>query len=97
MSDEQAKAEDGGVEWRRRVLVGQVVSAKMDKTIVVQVMRRYRHPRYRKYVNERSKYKAHDENNDARVGDTVRIVESRPLSRDKRWRLQAVTERAPIV
>ena len=97
MSEEQAKAEGESLERRRRVLVGQVVSDKMDKTIVVQVMRRYRHPRYRKYVNERTKYKAHDENNDARVGDKVRIIESRPLSRDKRWRLQAVTERAPIV
>ncbi|MCB9716830.1 MAG: 30S ribosomal protein S17 [Myxococcales bacterium] len=98
MSDEQAKAEEGGrLERHRRVLVGQVVSDKMDKTIVVQVLRRYRHPRYRKYVNERTKYKAHDENNEARVGDMVRIIESRPLSRDKRWRLQAVTERAPVV
>lgn len=85
------------VERRRRVLVGQVVSDKMDKTIVVRVIRRYKHPQYRKYVNEQVKYKAHDERNEARVGDKVRIVESRPLSRDKRWRLQAVTERAPIV
>ncbi|MEM7159806.1 MAG: 30S ribosomal protein S17 [Myxococcota bacterium] len=98
MSEEQAKAAHGGhLERHHRVLVGQVVSDKMDKTIVVQVMRRYRHPRYRKYINERTKYKAHDERNEARVGDMVRIIESRPLSRDKRWRLQAVTERAPIV
>ncbi|MCH9681408.1 MAG: 30S ribosomal protein S17 [Deltaproteobacteria bacterium] len=103
MSNEQAKAgtpdatDSGGLDRHRRVLVGQVVSDKMDKTIVVQVMRRYRHPRYRKYINEQVKYKAHDERNDARVGDTVRIIESRPLSRDKRWRLQAVTERAPVV
>lgn len=98
MSDEQVSSDAGGqLERHRRVLVGQVVSDKMDKTIVVQVMRRYRHPRYRKYVNERTKYKAHDENNEARVGDMVRITESRPLSRDKRWRLQAVTERAPVV
>ncbi len=98
MSEEQAKAVDGGhLERHHRVLVGQVVSDKMDKTIVVQVMRRYRHPRYRKYINERTKYKAHDERNEARVGDMVRIIESRPVSRDKRWRLQAVTERAPVV
>ena len=95
MSEEQAK--DGRLERHRRVLVGQVVSDKMDKTIVVQVMRRYRHPQYRKYVTERVKYKAHDERNEAKIGDIVRIVESRPLSRDKRWRLQAVTERAPVV
>jgi small subunit ribosomal protein S17 len=100
MSEEQAKTDEkegGRLDRHRRVLVGQVVSDKMDKTIVVQVMRRYRHPQYRKYVTERVKYKAHDERNEARVGDMVRIVESRPLSRDKRWRLQAVTERAPVV
>ncbi|MCX4241286.1 30S ribosomal protein S17 [Paraliomyxa miuraensis] len=97
-SSNQANEADGGrLERHRRVLVGTVVSDKMDKTIVVQVMRRYRHPQYRKYVNERVKYKAHDERNEARIGDTVRIIESRPMSRDKRWRLQAVTERAPVV
>jgi len=95
MSEEQSK--DGRLERHHRVLVGQVVSDKMDKTIVVQVMRRYRHPQYRKYVTEKVKYKAHDERNEAKIGDMVRIVESRPLSRDKRWRLQAVTERAPVV
>jgi len=95
MSEEQSK--DGRLERHHRVLVGQVVSDKMDKTIVVQVMRRYRHPQYRKYVTEKVKYKAHDERNEAKIGDMVRIVESRPLSRDKRWRLQVVTERAPVV
>jgi small subunit ribosomal protein S17 len=95
MSEEQTK--DGRLERHHRVLVGEVVSDKMDKTIVVQVMRRYRHPQYRKYVTEKVKYKAHDERNEAKIGDTVRIVESRPLSRDKRWRLQAVTERAQVV
>jgi small subunit ribosomal protein S17 len=69
----------------------------MDKTIVVVVMRRYKHPRYKKYVNERIKYKAHDERNEAKTGDKVRIVESRPLSADKRWRLAEVTERATVV
>lgn len=98
MSEEQTKDVGGGqLERHHRVLEGQVVSDKMDKTIVVQVMRRYRHPQYRKYVTERVKYKAHDERNEARVGDKVRIVESRPMSRDKRWRLQSVTERAPVV
>lgn len=81
----------------RRVLQGTVVSDKMDKTIVVQVIRRYKHPRYRKYVNERLRYKAHDERNEAKVGDVVRIVSSRPLSREKRWRLQGVVEKATIV
>ena len=69
----------------------------MDKTVVVQVIRRKRHPRYKKYVQERLRYKAHDEKNDAKMGDKVRIVESRPLSREKRWALQAIVERAPAV
>ncbi|MCB0913948.1 MAG: 30S ribosomal protein S17 [Propionibacteriaceae bacterium] len=78
---------------RRRTLLGEVVSDKMDKTVVVQVIRRYRHPRYKKYIQERIRYKAHDERNDARVGDKVRIIESRPRSKDKRWALQAILER----
>jgi small subunit ribosomal protein S17 len=81
----------------RRTLMGFVVSDKMDKTVVVQVTRRYKHPRYRKYIQERLRYKAHDEKNDARIGDKVRIVETRPLSKQKRWRLQEVLERAPVV
>jgi small subunit ribosomal protein S17 len=93
MSDETKS----GAERRRRILVGIVTSDKMDKTVVVQVSRRYRHPKYKKYVNERVKYKAHDGTNDARIGDRVRIIESRPLSAEKRWRLQDVLERAPVV
>ncbi len=88
MSDTQTTAKP-----RRRTLMGQVVSDKMDKTVVVQVIRRYRHPRYKKYIQERVRYKAHDENNDARTGDKVRIIESRPRSKDKRWALQVVLER----
>jgi len=79
---------------RRRRLVGVVTSDKMDKTVVVSVQRRYRHPLYRKVVVENKKYKAHDENNDCRMGDTVRIVESRPLSREKRWAVEEIVERA---
>ena len=78
---------------RRRTLLGEVVSDKMEKTIVVQVIRRYRHPRYKKYVQERIRYKAHDESNDARVGDKVRIIEARPRSKDKRWALHKILER----
>lgn len=81
---------------RRRTLLGQVVSDKMDKTVVVQVIRRYRHPRYKKYVQERIRYKAHDENNEAKVGDKVRIIESRPRSKDKRWAVQSIVERSVI-
>lgn len=80
----------------RRVLTGVVVSDKMDKTVVVQIVRRYQHPRYLKYVRERSRYKVHDEKNEAKTGDRVDIVESRPLSREKRWALQSIVERANI-
>ncbi|MBA3547686.1 MAG: 30S ribosomal protein S17 [Nannocystis sp.] len=82
---------------QRRVVLGTVVSDKMEKTIVVQVQRRFKHPRYRKYVSERVRYKAHDEKNEAKTGDTVRIVSCRPLSRDKRWMLQSVVEKATLV
>jgi small subunit ribosomal protein S17 len=93
----ETATENHGEERRRRQLVGTVVSNKMDKTCVVQVTRRYRHPKYKKYVNERTRFKAHDENNVAQVGDKVAIVESRPMSRDKRWRLQTVLEKAEEV
>ena len=76
------------------VLQGVVVSDKMDKTIVVEIMMRKLHPLYKKYVTRSKKLKAHDETNDAHVGDTVRVEECRPLSRDKRWRLIEVVERA---
>jgi len=73
---------------------GIVVSDKMDKTIVVAITTRMLHPLYKKYVKSTKKVKAHDEKNDAKAGDTVRVVESRPLSRDKRWRLVEILERA---
>lgn len=79
----------------KRELVGEVVSNKMDKTIVVRVKRRFPHPRFRKTVTSSKKYYAHDEAGDAGVGDTVRIAESRPLSRLKRWTLVKVEERNP--
>jgi small subunit ribosomal protein S17 len=78
----------------RKVRVGKVVSDKMDKTIVVAIETKVRHPLYGKTVNRTTKFKAHDENNDAKIGDTVRIMETRPLSKDKRWRLVEVMERA---
>ncbi len=71
----------------RRVLQGVVVSDKGDKTIVVKVERRFRHPLYKKYIRSTKKYHAHDEDNACKVGETVRIVESRPHSRTKRWEL----------
>ncbi|MBN1518983.1 MAG: 30S ribosomal protein S17 [Spirochaetales bacterium] len=78
----------------KQVLQGIVVSDKMDKTIVVEIMMRKLHPLYKKYLTRSNKVKAHDETNDAKVGDTVRVEETRPLSRDKRWRLAEIVERA---
>jgi small subunit ribosomal protein S17 len=76
-----------------KALAGVVVSDKMDKTVVVQVERLVKHPVYKKYVRRRAKFMAHDESNDCRVGDTVLIRQSRPLSRHKRWRVSKVLER----
>lgn len=78
----------------RREITGKVVSDKMDKTIVVAVESRHPHPRYGKIIKSTNKFKAHDEANTAHTGDTVKIVESRPLSKDKRWSLLEVVERA---
>jgi len=74
--------------------VGKVVSDKMDKTVVVAIERRVQHPLYNKAVINTIKFKAHDENNDAKTGDIVRIEQTRPLSRDKRWRVVEILERA---
>jgi len=78
----------------KRTYTGVVVSDKMDKTVVVQVATRKLHKLYRKYVIWSKKLKAHDENNEAKVGDTVRIEESRPISKTKTWRMVAIVERA---
>ncbi len=77
----------------KKIFTGTVVSDKMDKTVTVRVSTRQLHPMYKKYITRSRKYKAHDEINDAREGDTVRIIESRPVSKDKRWRLLEVVER----
>jgi small subunit ribosomal protein S17 len=74
-------------------MVGVVVSDKMDKTVVVVVNRMVKHPMYKKYIRRRAKFTAHDEANEARQGDKVEIVQSRPLSRTKRWRLSKIVER----
>ncbi|MCK2158977.1 30S ribosomal protein S17 [Exiguobacterium sp. Helios] len=81
----------------RKVLTGRVVSDKMDKTIVVTVETKVKHKLYGKRVNYSKKYKTHDENNTAKVGDVVRIQETRPLSKDKRFRLVEVVEKAVII
>ena len=78
----------------RKVRVGLVVSDKMDKTVVVEVQDLKSHPLYKKVMKHRARLKAHDENNDCGVGDRVRIMETRPISRDKRWRVVEIVEKA---
>jgi small subunit ribosomal protein S17 len=82
------------VPGNRKIREGIVVSDKMDKTIVVLVERLVQHPMYKKYVRQRKKYKAHDPENRCRMGDLVSIVETRPLSKDKRWRVQEILKLA---
>lgn len=81
----------------RKERIGKVVSDKMDKTIVVAVETYKMHKLYHKRIKYTKKFKAHDENNEAKIGDTVRIMETRPLSKDKRWRLVEIVEKAVIV
>ena len=81
---------------RRNEVVGQVISDKMDKTLTVQVYRVVKHAKYKKYVRRTSVFKAHDENNTAKTGDTVRIVETRALSKTKRWKLAEIVESAKV-
>ncbi len=78
----------------RKVRVGKVVSDKMDKTVVVAVENHVKHPLYKKIIKRTYKLKAHDENNECRIGDTVKVMETRPLSKDKRWRLVEILEKA---
>ena len=79
---------------RRKLRVGRVVSDRMDKTRVVMIERRVKHPLVGRYVRRRSKFKVHDEKNECRVGDMIRFMETRPLSKDKRWRFVEFVERA---
>jgi small subunit ribosomal protein S17 len=79
---------------RAKAREGVVVSNKMDKTVVVVVQRLVKHPMYKKYVKRRAKYKAHDEQNRCAIGDRVVITETRPLSKDKRWRVRTIVEKA---
>lgn len=82
------------VRGMRKTRTGVVVSDKMDKTIVVEIRTRVRHPLYGKIMNRTERFKAHDENNACGIGDFVRIMETRPLSKDKRWRLTQIIEKA---
>jgi len=83
-----------GERGRRKTQVGVVVSNKMDKTVVVQVDKVLKHPIYKKYISRRNKYKVHNEKNDCNVGDRVLIIESRPLSKEKMWRVYKILEKA---
>jgi small subunit ribosomal protein S17 len=97
VSDETVSTTTGGAaaeRMRRKLRTGVVVTDKMDKTVVVRIDRQVRHPLYGKIVRRSSKLAAHDEANDAHVGDTVRVMETRPLSKTKRWRVVEVVERA---
>ena len=79
---------------KKKTRTGKVVSNRMDKTIVVAIEDHVKHPLYKKIVKETYKLKAHDENNECNIGDTVKVMETRPLSKDKRWRLVEIIERA---
>lgn len=78
----------------RKTKTGKVVSDKMDKTIVVEIIDSVQHPLYKKFIKSTTRFKAHDENNECKIGDTVEITETRPLSKDKRWRVSEIIERA---
>lgn len=78
----------------KKTMTGVVTSTKMQKTITIEVTRLVKHPAYGKYIRRRARFKAHDERSEARIGDTVTVVECRPLSRTKRWRLQKIQARA---
>jgi small subunit ribosomal protein S17 len=92
----QAQSEQAPAMGRRKQLIGVVVSNKMDKTAVVAVERRMRHPLYRKIIRRTKKYKAHDALNNANLGDIVRLVETRPLSKEKRWRIAEVLTKGDV-
>ena len=94
MATEEQNQEQATERNRRKTRVGTVVSDKMNKTVVVAVERRYAHPLYGKQVTRTKKYHAHDENDEYRIGDVVRIMETRPLSKLKRWRVVEAVERA---
>ena len=94
MSDEQSTTATTAERARRKVRTGVVVSDTMDKTVLVRIDRKVTHPLYRKTVRRSSKFAAHDEQNEAHVGDTVRVMETRPISKSKRWRVVEIVERA---
>lgn len=92
--EEKETSNETSTRGLSKIREGSVVSNSMDKSVVVSIVSFKKHPRYGKYVRHTKKYMAHDEKNDCQVGDKVRIVETRPLSKNKRWRVQSVVERA---
>ncbi|MEY2774814.1 MAG: 30S ribosomal protein S17 [Actinobacteria bacterium] len=94
MTETSASAVVADARNARKVREGIVVSNKMNKTIVISIVERVRHPKYAKFVSRTKKLYAHDETNDAQIGDRVRVMETRPMSKQKRWRLVEVLERA---
>jgi small subunit ribosomal protein S17 len=91
MTNETVMTTDRG---RRKTRIGKVVSDRMEKTVVVSIERLVKHETYGRYVRRRSKFKVHDEKNECRIGDTIRFMETRPISKDKRWRFVEIVERA---
>ena len=94
MAETETETNETETRSTRKERVGKVMSDKMDKTIVVAVERQVKHPLYKKYITRTSRFKAHDEDEEAREGDTVRIMETRALSKQKRWRLAEIIRRA---
>lgn len=88
---------EGKVETNRRKMTGVVVKDKMDKTVVIEVEKFKKHPKYHKYLKTKKRYKAHDEKNECNVGDKVQIIESRPLSKEKRWVVKGVLEKEELL
>ncbi len=95
MANKEVPEKDLKTRGRRREEIGEVISDKMNKTVSVLIYRTVRHPRYNKYIRRTSVFKAHDENNEAKVGDRVKIFETRPLSKTKRWQLASIVEKGP--
>ena len=94
MTTETTETTAAAARNRRKTRVGKVVSDRMDKTVVVSIERLVKHTTYGRYVRRRTKFKVHDENNECRIGDTVRFMETRPVSKEKRWRFVGFVERA---
>lgn len=86
-----------GEQNKKKSYIGRVISDKMDKTVVLAVTRRVSHPVYKKTMNRTTKFKAHDEKNECKVGDLVKFIETRPLSKEKRWRVLEIVEKARVI